>query len=146
MLDWFHIGKKFKNTVHSIPPQYQDDFEKAKWCLWHGDVEKALSKLKTIQLTVDTSEKIIRLINYIKNNRPHLVNYQQRKKNDEVFTSQLAESTVNNLVNERQKHDKRMQWSRDGANAVLQIRSSMQSNDWINDWQIVKTEMYKKAI
>lgn len=129
ILDWFHIGKKFKNTEYSIPLSYQENFDKAKWCLWRGDIDKALQKLKQIQLGDENKEKLKGLIDYIKNNRSHLVNYQQREKNGEVFTSQLAESTVNNLVNERQKHDKRMQWSRDGADAMLQIRSSIQSND-----------------
>jgi len=146
ILDWFHIGKKFKNTEHLISSHYQEDFKKAKWCLWHGDIDKALLKLKMIQLAGDTNEKMKGLIRYIKNNRSHLVNYQQREKNGEVFTSQLAESTVNNLVNERQKHDKRMQWSRGGADAMLQIRSSIQSNDWLNDWALVKKDMYKQAI
>lgn len=48
-------------------------------------------------------------------------------------------------MNERQKHDKRMQWSREGADAVLQIRSSRQSGDWQQDWESVQELMYRKA-
>ena len=49
-------------------------------------------------------------------------------------------------MNERQKHDARMQWSRSGADCVLQIRSSIQSNDWNNDWDLVQKLMYREAI
>ena len=89
--------------------------------------------------------KVATLITYIKNNRNHIVNYQSREQMGEVFTSQLAESTINNLVNARQKHDKRMQWSRGGSDAVLQIRSSKQSGDWKTDWNLVQTLMYREA-
>jgi len=73
-------------------------------------------------------------------------NYKERETAGLVFTSQLAESTVNNLVNERQKQDKRMQWSRDGADSILQIRSSKQSRDWKTDWEVVQKSMYREAI
>ena len=129
-----------------IPDTLKEDYEKAKWCLWHGDSNKALGKLKDIKSQIDTGkQKVGTLITYIKNNQSHLVNYQAREKAGLVFTSQLAESTVNTLINERQKNDKRMQWSRDGADAVLQIRSSVQSKDWKSDWVEVQELLYREA-
>ena len=74
-----------------------------------------------------------------------MLNYQERDKKGLVYISQLAESTINNLINEHQKHDKRMQWSREGADAILQIRSSKQSNDWKSDWNFVQNIFYRKA-
>jgi len=101
-------------------------------------------KLNLIKGNIDNEKtKIVTLITYIKNNQAYLINYQERDVKDLVYTSQLAESTVNNLINERQKHDKRMQWSREGA--VLQIRSSKQSNDWERDWNSVQAIFYRKA-
>lgn len=147
ILDWFHIGKKFKNFEHCIPDELKEEYNKAKWCLWHNDVEKSLSKLNAIQLALKKSDKTINgLLTYIKNNETHIVNYQKREEAGDVFTSQLAESTVNNLVNERQKHDKRMRWSREGADNILQIRSSKQSGDWENDWEVVQAIMYREAM
>ena len=146
ILDWFHIGKKFKNTEHVIPEELKDEYEKSKWCLWQGNVDKALMKLDLIKGKIDNEKtKIGTLITYIKNNQAYLINYQERDIKGLVYTSQLAESTVNNLINERQKHDKRMQWSREGADAVLQIRSSKQSNDWERDWNSVQAIFYRKA-
>jgi len=132
---------------HIIPEAAKQDYEKAKWCLWHGNPEKALSKLKNIQSMVGEDKKsIMKLITYIKNNMAHIVNYQKREISGQIFTSQLAESTVNNLVNVMQKQDKRMQWSRDGADSVLQIRSSKQSRNWGKCWQLVQSMMYREAI
>src|SRR5690606_17427773 len=146
ILDWFHIGKKFKSTEHLIPDELKEAYNRAKWCLWHGNSKKALDKLKMIRSQLDENSKgLTTLIAYIKNNESHLVDYQAYEKSGKVFTSQLAESMVNNLVNERQKHDKRMQWSRDGADAILQIRASKQSGDWVNDWMTVQSMIYKEA-
>ena len=94
---------------------------------------------------IDGKKKITAVITYLKNNEAHLVKYQERDSCGLAYTSQLAESTVNNLVNERQKNDKRMQWSREGADAVLQIRSSKHSADWESDWDLVQEYFYKKA-
>ena len=44
---------------------------------------------------------------------------------NEVYTSNLAESTVNTLINDRQKGKQKMLWGRDGAHNVLQIRASV---------------------
>ena len=34
---------KFQNT--SVPKGVKDDFEKAKWYLWHGNADKAIERL-----------------------------------------------------------------------------------------------------
>ena len=147
ILDWFHIGKKFKNTEHHIPEEMRDDFDKAKWHCWHGNPEKSLAKLKNIQSKLGKDKKKVEsIITYIKKNCSHIINYKERENSGDIFTSQLAESTVNNLVNERQKHDGRMQWSRAGADCILQIRSSKQSKNWKNDWEQAQQHFYREAI
>lgn len=57
----------------------------------------------------------------------------------------LAESTVNTLINQRQKGKQKMQWSRDGAHNILQIRASIHSNSWENEWVKVENILYKLA-
>ena len=60
-----------------------------------------------------------------------------------MFTSNLAESTVNTLINERQKGKQKMLWSREGAHNVLQIRAAQRSESWSNDWESVESKIYK---
>ena len=61
-----------------------------------------------------------------------------------MFTINLAESTVNTLINERQKGKQKMLWGREGHN-VLQIRAAQRSGSWSKDWQNVEGVVYKSA-
>jgi hypothetical protein len=42
----------------------------------------------------------------------------------------VAESHIDTLINARHKRTKKMQWTREGAHHVLQIRALMASNEW----------------
>ncbi len=116
ILDWFHIAMKFQNI--SIPDIGRQLLQSTKWNLWHGNCDKALERLKELMelktITADKSltMKLSRLSTYISNNNGGIVNYEERKNNGLVFTSNLAESTVNTLINERQKGKQKMLWGR----------------------------------
>ena len=73
------------------------------------------------------------------------MNYQERYISHLPYTSTYAESSVNAVINTRQKNDKKMQWSRDGAHHVLQIRTSRFSKTWQNDWKNAQQSIYKQA-
>ena len=45
ILDWEHIGRKFKNVEQSLVVDYHKRLESAKWKLWHGKKEDCLEKL-----------------------------------------------------------------------------------------------------
>jgi len=51
---------------------------------------------------------------------------------------------VNNVINSRQKNQQ-MRWSRDGAHSVIQIRTSIYSKSWKEDWNLLKNEIYTEA-
>jgi hypothetical protein len=89
--------------------------------------------------------KLSRLSTYISNNNGGIVNYEERKNNGLVFTSNLAESTVSTLINERQKGKQKMLWGREGAHNVLQIRAAQRSKSWGKDWKSVEDMVYKLA-
>ena len=75
-------------------------------------------------------EKVQRLLTYIENNANFIVNYQKRQDDGLIFTSQMAECTVESLINKRCKGQQHMRWSRDGLHALLQVRAAVNSNDW----------------
>lgn len=89
--------------------------------------------------------KLADLRDYIESNQSYIVNYEQRNSSGLPYTSTIAESSVNNLINVRQKQDKKLQWTREGAHQVLQIRTSRYSNTWQEDWQHAQDGMYRKA-
>jgi hypothetical protein len=149
ILDWYHIAMKFQNTRLG-----QDDLNTrlsgAKWYLWHGLPDKAIERLRLIRddLKKDKKQqtKVQLLLTYIENNSNYIVNYENKQNSGLIFTSQMAESTVESLINQRCKGKQHMRWSREGLHALLQIRASVNSNDWnviceshIND------SVYRKA-
>jgi len=148
ILDWFHIGMKFKNHGSVVPEEQKKSYDSIKWNLWHGNVDKALKRFDELKATIEDKAaitKLSKLYIYIENNKDGIVNYGARKSAGLVFTSNLAESTVNTLINQRQKGKQKMQWTRDGAHNILQIRASIHSNSWKNDWIKVENILYKLA-
>ncbi|MEL6555963.1 MAG: ISKra4 family transposase [Cyanobacteria bacterium J06621_11] len=137
ILDWFHIGKKFKTVTNALGEVFEESLEKAKWTLWHGDAKSALRKLALLRDNLTDEKKRFRLKglhDYLKNNQDYLVNYDAREKAGKPFTSQVAESHIDTLINARHKRKQKMQWTRKGAHHVLQIRALMASNEWEEKW------------
>ena len=148
VLDWFHITKRFTIINNIIDSAFKEKLEKIKWFLWHGNAENALERLAQIQSEVEDeklSTALQELYQYIDRNQSYITNYQERQTASLPFTSTIAESSVNELINTRQKNNKKMQWSRDGAHDVFQIRTSRFSKTWEQDWEKAKEEIYKKA-
>src|SRR5919108_1077699 len=57
------------------------------------------------------------------------------KTRNQLYTSQVAESHIDTLINARHKRTKKMQWTREGAHHVLQIRAMMASEEWESKYQ-----------
>ena len=137
ILDWFHISMKMKNI--SLPEKLKTKFLRIQWHLWRGNVDSALLRLS--QLSKDAAndkefDKINKFHTYIDNNQDKIVNYRNRMKNGLVFTSNLAESTVESLINRRCKGQQHMRWSREGLDPLLQIRAALNSKgEWESKWR-----------
>jgi hypothetical protein len=145
VLDWFHVGMKFKNTP--VPKDKRDEFDKIKWHLWHGSPDRAIEKLKALIDDVPKKHhlKLNKLITYIDNNKDYIVNYEIRYKNNLVFTSNVAECNVESLINQRCKRQKHMIWSREGAQPLLQVRAAIHSNEWNQRWEDTVLTSLKNA-
>lgn len=138
ILDWFHIGKNFQVVKNVLGETFEESLDSAKWKLWHGKSEEALAKLVLLRdnLTDEKKKsKVVGLYNFIDSNQTYIVNYEERAQANKTYTSQVAESHVETLINARQKRSKKMQWTREGAHQVLQIRAKMESKEWQQQWQ-----------
>ncbi len=136
VLDWFHLSMKFENL--SLPKVLKQKVIRIKWHLWRGQSDRALlrlSQLKAFFTSQKEKHKIAKLCTYIKNNKNYIVNYRERKKNKQVFTSNIAESNVESLVNNRCKGRQHMRWTRDGIHPLLQIRAAISSKEWLLNWK-----------
>lgn len=149
LLDWFHITKRFTILNNRLNEVQQEQLERVKWHVWHGDGETALSRLTELMTALYDQEKAakdaLELHDYLERNRPYLSNYQERHSAGLHYTSTLAEVTVDCLINTRQKRSQKMQWTREGAHDVLQIRTSLFSESWERDWSDAQAVLYKKA-
>ncbi len=136
ILDWFHIAKKFQN-LKALGEELTESLENAKCSLWHGSVAESRKQLTILQSNITDEKKrsqLQSLQDYLENNRPYLVNYSERKNTNKPFTSQVAESHIDTIINTRHRRKQKMQWTREGAHNVLQIRALMVSNGWENKW------------
>jgi hypothetical protein len=79
--------------------------------------------------------KLQSLFDYLENNKAYLVNYEERNQEHKTYTSQVAESHIESVINARHKKSEKMQWTREGAHSVLQIKGMITSNEWSNRWQ-----------
>jgi len=132
ILDWFHITMKMENIA--LPEKLKSKFIRVKWHLWRGNVKAALIRLNELieeDITDKYKNRILKFREYLSNNEDKIINYRQRKKNDLVFTSNLAESTVESLINQRCKQQQHMRWTRKGLDPILQLRATINSHlDW----------------
>lgn len=136
ILDWFHLSMKFENL--SVSEENKSKVKKIKWHLWRGFPERAIRRLSELLETTESTKertKIQKLLAYIENNKACIVDYRTRKKNGLIFTSQMAESTVESLINQRCKSKQHMSWTRKGLHSLLQIRAALYGTDWLENWQ-----------
>ena len=103
ILDWFHVAMKIENIA--LSKNLKEKLIRIKWHLWRGKVDNALIRLdQLIKIAKNSSiDQLKKFKTYISNNREKIIDYRSRKKNGEVFTSNLAESTVESLINKRCK-------------------------------------------
>lgn len=148
ILDWWHIQRKFDTLIGQLPSEEATELESIKWKIWHGRSDEAITRLTTLYtnlIVTPFSDKAHDLLKYVVNNQGYLVNYQDRKSANKVFTSSAIESSIESVVNQRLKKKQKAQWHRESAHNILQIRTSVLSKQWDTDWELAKDKIYKIA-
>src|SRR5215467_10495742 len=106
ILDWFHIAQKFQQVKNALGEVLAASLESAKWKLWHSHADDALTKLAVLRDHVPDEgqrSKLTGLYEYLHRNQAYLVNYDTRAQADKTYTSQVAESHIDTLINARHK-------------------------------------------
>lgn len=138
ILDWFPIAKKFQTVKQGLAETFCESLDKAKWTLWHGDGAGAIWKLELLLRNVTDPHKRSKLkglYEYLQRNQSYLANYAARKQTHQPYTTQVAESQIECVINARHKKSGKMQWTREGAHHVLQIRATLTNKEWTTKWQ-----------
>ena len=129
ILDWFHIRQAYDRAVNVLP-EYKKQLDASKYKVWHGKALEGIETLKILSQSLISKKyeeqkinKIESIISYLSNNIEKLVNYMFRKNHDLPYTSNVAEANVESQINARFKRKQKMQWNRENAHNVLQVRS-----------------------
>lgn len=145
LLDWFHVTMRITalrqmakglvaDDIPDLAKQADEELERVKWYLWHGNVYKALVWTEVAMGSADSAadsvgrEKLAKALsdfyNYILNNRETIPNYGDRYRNGERIASGFVESTVNQVVSKRFVKKQQMRWTERGAHLLLQTRTA----------------------
>jgi len=106
ILDWFHIGKYIQNLKKQLLSKHIIVLDQAREQLWLGQTNAAIDILMELKSTLANSDhikKIENFLDYIQYNKARIVNYQARKNDGLIYSSHVAESSVEHLLNERSK-------------------------------------------
>ncbi len=148
LLDWFHITMRLTvlkqraralSMLEGLPP-LEEESERIKHYLWHGNVFKALGLLEGIAINVgcyeasDTvatrlAKKVEEFHHYIRVNQPFIPNYGERYRYGEIISTAFVEATVNEVISRRMVKKQQMRWTRRGAHLLLQVRIRTLDND-----------------
>jgi hypothetical protein len=120
----------------------QDQLDRLKWSLWHGNVYKALRKIEYLEMDLEAMEespeqrKLYKAVRefggYIAANKPYIPNYGDRYRNGEPISTAMAESAVNQVISKRFVKKQQMKWTKRGAHLLLQVRTHV-LNDELRD-------------
>ena len=138
VLDWFHIAMRFEHLLTAVRGLCPADdpaklelarrIEGAKWLLWHGRQERCLQRLDALRRDTGwagSRNPLGKLIKYLRGFADWLINYGKRYHEDRPISTSRAESAVDYVIGQRMKKKGPMRWSREGANALLQVRCAV---------------------
>ena len=169
LIDWFHLtmrvtilGQYTKGLIRlnqEVGAVIQKKLESVKWLLWHGNVDKALDRLRDFDQCIhhftDTYPRFPQLKSavqkfriYLENNRRFIPNYGRRYRRGETISTAFVESTVNSVISKRFVKRQSMQWTKRGAHLLLQTRVKTLNNElaatfrrWYPDFQVEDTAL-----
>jgi hypothetical protein len=119
----------------------EQDLERNKWHLWHGNVFRALQIGEDLEEDLDMLEeksapslKLLQAVRefngYIRVNEQYIVNYGDRYRNGEIISTAFVESTVNEVISKRFVKKQQMRWTKEGAHNLLQVRTQVLNGDF----------------
>lgn len=153
VLNWWHLAARFQNLTQIAKGMTDRDergerltdaliekLNSAKWHLWHGCPYRSRQRLDSLSWEIKAIEaptsqakqfkaKLYGLMTYVENNRDCIVNYGDRYRHGEPITTSFVESAVNQIVSKRFVKKQQMRWSPAGAQALLQVRTTVLNNE-----------------
>tara|TARA_R110002074_G_scaffold92570_4_gene202172 strand:- start:2173 stop:3075 length:903 start_codon:yes stop_codon:yes gene_type:complete len=152
ILDWWHISMRVQHVENAVkgllleqnfpgtPVLFKRPSETLRWCLWHGKIMTAGTRLQCLMVDCSRLSKenarvrevasrvwarCRELYSYLTNNWAALTNYGWRHRNGFPILSSRAEGCVDDIGNTRMGKRRRMRWSPKGAHNVAVTRAAV---------------------
>ena len=137
ILDWYHLHQKCLELSSRICRGKQAK----RWLLlrlerrlWRGDVVAALALLEAYRPQTRNTEALDTFIAYLQARKDWMVNYRQRRIDQQYIGSGHVEKANDLIVARRQKR-RGMQWSLETSDALAALRTLMLNGGWERYWQ-----------
>jgi hypothetical protein len=137
ILDWWHVVEKLWQLAGTL--WADDDGAAARWMesqksqLWQGQLRQVIRTIRQRCPRGETlPDKVRTGVGYLFNHR-HRLRYQHFRAAGYLLGSGSVESACKVVMQERMKQAG-MRWSRDGAQAMLALRSVLLSERWDEVW------------
>ena len=139
ILDYFHacehVADLCKKLYGEETPAFWERFKAGKTLLFEGKVADFLTQLKelrNISLTDEQREVLNREIRYFDSHRDHM-HYDRYRELHLPIGSGTIESACKNVIGGRMKQGG-MTWSQRGADTMIQLRCSIESGRFLEDF------------
>ena len=129
------------------PDQADQDLERVKHFLWHGNTFRAMQILEDLRDDFEIAcaadaddkqraffERLAEFCTYIGRNSEEIPNYGERYRCGEPISTATAEATVNQVISRRMVKKQQMRWSPRGAHLLLQVRTRVLNDDLAADF------------
>jgi hypothetical protein len=146
VLDIFHALERIKRALDAyhgeLTPESKAVFEECRIWLREkpGGVERVMRALRyrRDRSTGQRKKAIEKEIRYLKKQR-HRMRYAELLGDDLPIGSGVVEAACKTLVTERMKRSG-MSWAEEGGQAILTLRSLIQSDRWARGWKMLAEE------
>ena len=151
LLNWFQITmritvlrQQLKELIAATPAhdlaKLDDELERVKWYLWHGNVFRALQVVEHVgwqmedldeeaRASCKLAKSVAEFYTYITTNEAFIPNYGDRYRYGEVISMAFVESTANQVISKRFVKKQQMHWTKKDAHLLLQVRAQMLNED-----------------
>lgn len=148
-IDFFHAAENlqaaFDNAYGQGNAKAHSQFEKYRHILRHDDdgVETLIRALKYLHSKHPRRKRLKQVLGYFRRNRKRM-GYAQAKAQNLPIGSGLVEAACKTLVTQRMKCSG-MRWRHAGGQAILTLRSQIQSNRFEQAWELLSAT-YRVAV
>jgi hypothetical protein len=152
IVDFYHACDHLKNACDAAwgesTPRGKAEFERLKTLLKEAeDGAEQVSRVLKYQRSRARGNKQTRLdaeLTYFRNQRPRM-HYAEYVRKNLPIASGVMEASCKTLVTQRMKRSG-MAWTHSGGQAILTLRSLIQSDRWQPAWELFHTDFCKTVV